>query len=161
VSAELRLEEFLPYRLNRLSEQASAGLARVYATRFRLTVPQWRILATLSECPGLSATAITARCNLDKVKVSRAVADLEARGLVVRRASADDARSSELRLTAGGARLFANIAPLALEWQQRLLEGLSAAERRGLERLLTRLEDRVAVLAGQDAAERAPESGEE
>lgn len=153
MDAAFQLGEFLPYRLNRLSEQASAELARVYSLRFQLSVPQWRILATLSESPGLGATAISRRCHLDKVKVSRAVVDLEARGLLLRRQRADDARASELRLTAKGARLFARIAPLAQSWQQQLLSGLSDLEQKQLQRLLARLEGRVAAMAGDGTAD--------
>jgi len=155
LDTEFQLAEFLPYRLSRLAEQVSASLAGVYASRYRLSVPQWRILATLSESPGLSATTITRRCNLDKVKVSRAVADLEGRGLLRRRPNATDGRASELHLTAKGRRLFSRLAPLALDWQNDLLAGLSAPECDSLQHLLGQLEDRAAALSERSAAPQA------
>ena len=45
----LALERFLPYRLNVLATLVSNALARVYAERFGLTIPQWRVLATLGQ----------------------------------------------------------------------------------------------------------------
>lgn len=134
-----RLDDFLPYRLNELAARVSRSLAQVYAERFELTIPQWRIVATLQAQPGLTARDVARRTGLDKVSTSRALAGLVERSLVLRRASARDARASELRLSARGARLFQRIAPLALAWEQDLLAPLGTAERRQLRRLLDKL----------------------
>lgn len=143
MSLTLTLEQFLPYRISRLAERVSRSLSQVYAQRFSITVPQWRVLATLAERPGLTASAVTGLTNLDKVKVSRAVTELHERGLIGRRASAADRRAAELTLTGKGTALFARIAPLASDWENRLLQALSAQERRELFRLLSRLEEHL------------------
>lgn len=137
---EFQLDRFLPYRFNRLGDRMSRSLAGVYAERFGLTVAQWRIVATLAEFPGLRASAVAERCDLDKVKVSRAVGDLEDRNLLIRKAAADDGRASELHLSAHGRALFQEIAPLALGWEEQLLADLDAAELHLLWGLLDRLE---------------------
>ena len=155
MTAGIALEQFLPYRISRLAERASRSLSQVYAERFAISVPQWRVLATLAESPGLRASAVTGLTNLDKVKVSRAVAELEERGLLARQRSAADGRAAELRLTARGRRLFARIAPLARAWEQRLLEGLSSAERAELFRLISRLEARLPAAGGGPAGVKA------
>ena len=151
----IALEQFLPYRISRLAERASRSLSQVYAERFGITVPQWRVLATLAESPGLTASAVTGLTNLDKVKVSRAVAELLARGLLLRQTSRADRRAAELRLSAAGQRLFGRIAPLARDWEQQLLLGLDAAEQAELFRLLQRLEDHLPPYEGW-REERAP-----
>jgi DNA-binding MarR family transcriptional regulator len=135
-----QLGEFLPFRLTRLAEHVSQSLANVYAERFELSVPQWRVLAILQETPGMSATAVAERCNLDKVKVSRAVSGLERRKLLIRRRDARDARSSELRLSAAGMQLFSEIAPLALHWEREFLNALEPRERQSLLVTLAQLE---------------------
>ena len=148
---EFMLERFFPYRISRLAERASRSLAQVYEQRFAISVPEWRVLATLAGQPGLTASAVTGLTNLDKVKVSRAVAELASRGLLLRQTSRADRRASELRLSAAGERLFARIAPLATSWETQLLETLSAAERRQLFALLNRLEERLpAVVTATD-----------
>ena len=152
MQGEFQLGAFMPYRINRLAEQMSQSLALVYAERFGISIAQWRILATLDESPGLSAKAVAAHANLDKVRVSRAVADLETRALLRRRANINDGRSSELYLTASGRRLFGRIAPLALQWEGEILGALSAAETRALGRLLDRLESRLQTLGGDHSA---------
>jgi DNA-binding MarR family transcriptional regulator len=140
----LQLEAFLPYRVSRLAERVSRSLSRVYADRFGISVPEWRVLATLAESPGLTASAVAARTNLDKVKISRTVGQLEARKLLLRRASASDRRAATLRLSASGKRLFESIVPLAREWEAQLLGGLGAAERRQLFQFISTLEAQLA-----------------
>ncbi|HEY0524553.1 MAG TPA: MarR family transcriptional regulator, partial [Stellaceae bacterium] len=43
----LELERFLPYRLSVVSNRISATIARLYARRFDLTIPEWRLMAVL------------------------------------------------------------------------------------------------------------------
>ena len=47
--APLKLEEFLPYRLNLVASLASQALSRVYAERYAIGVPEWRVLVTLGQ----------------------------------------------------------------------------------------------------------------
>ncbi|WP_439106676.1 MarR family winged helix-turn-helix transcriptional regulator [Congregibacter sp.] len=136
----LNLEGFLPYRFDRLAKHISASLAGVYRRRFSISVPQWRILALLHETPHLSGKDIAKQGNLDKVMVSRAVADLEQRGLLARYLSPEDGRVNELCLTRQGEQLFESIAPLALRWETDFLKVLSKGERRDLARILSKLE---------------------
>ena len=49
----LSLDRFLPYRLSVLANTVSAALAGAYASRFGLTIPQWRVIAVLARSPGL------------------------------------------------------------------------------------------------------------
>src|SRR3546814_16575394 len=42
---DLRLETFLPYRLNRAAAMSSRQFSHIYRHAFGLTVPEWRVLA--------------------------------------------------------------------------------------------------------------------
>jgi len=138
----LSLDRFVPYRLSVLANTVSAALSGAYARRFGLTVPEWRVIAVLARAPGLSAAEVAARTAMDKVAVSRAVASL-ARGGRVRRAQATrDRRRSVLTLTSRGRSVYRRIVPLALAYEQRLLEALSADEQDQFGKLLARLLDR-------------------
>ena len=163
MASQLVLERFFPYRISRLAERASRSLSQVYAERFGISVPEWRVLATLAERPGLTASAVTGLTNLDKVKVSRAVAELHERGLLLRQASRSDRRATDLRLSASGARLFTRIAPLAAQWEAELLNVLNDSERTQLFDLLTRLEKAlpaaVCALRSGDAPSPATRAG--
>src|SRR5258706_15569819 len=41
-AAPLKLEEFLPYRLNVVASLVSQALSRIYADRYGIGVPEWR-----------------------------------------------------------------------------------------------------------------------
>ncbi len=133
---ELKLEQFLPYRLSVLTNTVSTAIAAAYSRRFGLTIPEWRVLAVLAEHPGLSAAEITVRTAMDKVAVSRAVAALLARRAIMRSPSARDRRRSHLELTTQGNKVYAEVVPFARAYEQELLEPLTRAERVALDHLL-------------------------
>ena len=139
--AELDLEHFLPYRLSVLSNRVSSAIARVYSERFGLGVTEWRVMAVLGRYPDLSANEVAQRTAMDKVAVSRAVARLVEAGRLDREVHDDDRRRSVLRLSEAGYRIYDEVAPLALRFEHRLLEGVDAAEREMLFRLLDRLDE--------------------
>lgn len=140
------LDRFLPYRLSTLAESVSHALAAIYRDRFDLTRPEWRILATLALESGLSANEIGRRVSLDKMQVSRAVQALEKKGDVARRADPRDNRSRRLELTPQGRRLYARIAPLALERETVLLSVLSRVEQDALIDMMNRIGRQAAAL---------------
>jgi DNA-binding MarR family transcriptional regulator len=135
----LILDAFLPYRLSVLANRASAALARLYADRFGIGIPEWRAMAVLGMGEPLSAGRVAERTAMDKVQVSRALAALSAKGLVERATDAADRRRAVLRLSAAGAHVYGEIVPLARDYERRLLEGLTAEERRQLDRLMAGL----------------------
>ena len=100
--AALKLDEFLPYRLNVCSSLVTQALSRIYAERYKIGVPEWRVLVTLGEFGMMTAKAIGNHSHMHKTKVSRAVALLERRKLVARRANRADLREAFLSLTPAG-----------------------------------------------------------
>jgi DNA-binding MarR family transcriptional regulator len=122
-----------------LSNRISQDIARLYAQRFALGITEWRVLAVLGRRSGLSAREVAERTAMDKVAVSRAIASLQAAGRIERETHGDDRRRSMLRLSAAGEAIYAEVAPLALDYQRRLLDGLDPDERAALDRLLTRM----------------------
>ena len=140
-AATLDLEHFLPYRLSVLSNRVSGAIARVYSERFDLGVTEWRVMAVLGRYPELSAGEVAQRTAMDKVAVSRAVAGLVDAGRVERETHDDDRRRSVLRLSAAGRDIHDQVAPLALGFEKRLLDGMAPEERDVLFRLLDRLDE--------------------
>lgn len=138
-SAGFDLERFLPYRLNVLASRVSRDLARQYEQKFGISIPEWRVLAHLAQNRDVSVREIHERVDMDKSKVSRAAARLESLALIEKREHAGDRRLVDLRLTARGLALFAEIAPLALAFEADLFAALDAEERRVFERVMTKL----------------------
>ena len=149
--AELDLEHFLPYRLSVLSNRISSAIAREYSQRFALTVTEWRVMAVLGRYPGLSASKVAQRTAMDKVAVSRAVARLLESGRIEREFDDDDRRRSVLRLSEAGYTVYDEVAPLALDFERHVLDGMPADERDLLFRLLDRL-DELELRAEADTA---------
>jgi len=142
----LALDAFVPYRLSVLTNQVSSAIARRYADRFGLTIPEWRVMATLGETPGLSARDVAARTAMDKVQVSRAVSSLMAAKRVQRSYDAEDGRVTRLSLTRAGRAIYDEIVPLALHLEATFLSALTAEERETFDRLLTKLARQVRLL---------------
>ena len=144
---KLRLDDFLPFRLSVASNAVSRLIARAYETRFGLKVAEWRLIAVLAETEGLTQQAIVERTVMDKVTVSRAVQGLMERRLATREPNPRDARSHLVSLTKEGLALHAEVAPIALNTERKLLEGLTPDEVKELERLLIWVERKSDELA--------------
>ena len=139
--ASLSLDDFLPYRLSVAANAVSDVIASSYQSKFGLSIPQWRLMAVLGEGGPMTPQGLCARTVMDKVTVSRAAAALHERRLVEREPNASDGRSHRVGLTTAGQDLYAQIAPLALAHEARLLEGFSPFERATMQNLLRRLQD--------------------
>jgi DNA-binding MarR family transcriptional regulator len=138
----LSLENFLPYRLNRIADAVSRDFSKLYRERHGLTRPEWRVFATLGQYGMMTATAICAHSSMHKTKVSRAVAELEQRGWLVRKPDGGDRRIEHLALTKTGRRVYREMVPVAKEFEAKLLARLGKTEY-------------AAVLAGISALEAA------
>jgi DNA-binding MarR family transcriptional regulator len=153
--APLKLEEFLPYRLNVVASLVSQALSRVYSERYGIGVPEWRVLVTLGQYGVMTGKQIGAHSHMHKTKVSRAVAQLEKRKLLARRANRADLRESLLSLTAAGRVIYDDLAPSALEFARRLMDVVEPADRAGFDRALKRLSERSAALVAEAMAKAA------
>jgi DNA-binding MarR family transcriptional regulator len=146
-SDKLHLEHFVPYRLSVLTNIVSMSIADTYEREFGLTIPQWRVIAVLARYPDLSAIEVAERTAMDKVAVSRAVQGLLSARRLTRSYDAGDRRRSRLRLSSAGKSVYTRVAPLALSYEKKLLDALSPADRKALERLIGRLMERAKRLA--------------
>ena len=147
-SAAIHLETFLPYRLNVLATEVSQTLARAYGERFGITIPEWRIMATLGQFGSITAREIGLHSRMHKTTVSRAVSALEKRKLIERKPNRNDMREAFLAMTDAGKSIYFEIVPLARGFADSLCQGLEPQERVQLEALINRLQERVVQLAG-------------
>ena len=156
--AALKLEDFLPYQLNVVASLTSQALSRVYARRYRIGVPEWRVLVTLGQYGVMTGKAVGAHSHMHKTKVSRAVALLEKRRLLVRRANREDMREAFLSLTSTGRAMYEELAPHALDFARRLTEILTPQDREAFNRAVQQLTARSAELAAEVAQQGKDES---
>ena len=143
---ELILEDFLPYRLSITSHTVSTNIARVYEKRFGVSIPEWRVIAVLGRYPGLSAVEVADRTLMDKVAVSRAVTKLIKNGRIDREFADADRRRSILNLSEEGKKVHNEIAPLALEFEQQLVQNISEDDYEKFNSVLEQLLDKARLL---------------
>ena len=104
-----------------------------------LTPPQFDIVATLGNTPGMSFRELGEKTLITKGTLTGVVDRLEAKGLVRRRPSNDDARSTIVSLTARGEREFQRVFPVHTAQLKSVYAALSAAEQDALRALLVQL----------------------
>jgi DNA-binding MarR family transcriptional regulator len=145
-TALLKLEDFLPHKLNVLSSLVSQALTRVYGQRYGIGIPEWRVLVTLGEYGVMTGKSIGAHTHMHKTKVSRAVAQLEQRKFVSRRANRADLREAFLTLTSTGRAIYEEAAPIAVDFTNRLSEVVEPSDRAAFDRAVRQLTERSAKL---------------
>ncbi len=149
---ELRLDDFLPYRLSIASNTVSDVIATAYRALFGLNIAEWRLVAILAERDGLSQLDLGTATRMDKVTVSRASASLAERGLVRRSPNLGDKRSHLLSLTTEGHSLYQQVSPKALAFEDAILQDFKPAEVSQLKAMLERLQSAALHLADESQA---------
>jgi len=139
------LDHFLPYRLSVLAGKVSKGFSQCYGQSYDLSIPEWRVMAHLSQAEAVSVREIHERVDMDKSKVSRAAAKLEDAGIISKRAGSKDKRLIELSLTAKGKDMMTALAKLAHDYEQTLLAPLSPSERQEVDQAFSVLENRLSI----------------
>lgn len=133
------LSAFLPYRLAVLAERVSRRLSVDYERMHKLTMAEWRVLVHLMRCAEVSVREIHDCVNLDKPRVSRAVARLEQAGLVRKGQGETDGRLVAVSLTGKGRSVLADILPTAQAVEDHLISSLSDAEYESLCAIMEKL----------------------
>lgn len=155
------LDEFLPYQLAVLAERTSRAFSALYRERFGISIPEWRVVAHLSQAGTVSVREIHARVAMDKSKVSRAAARLEAAGYITKTADPKDGRLVALSLTEKGWAMVEEITPLARRFEAEFLARLGPradAFREALRLLLEEDGDKTGGEAPQAEAGARPPS---
>lgn len=101
-----------------------------------VTTVQFAVLQALADQAGMDQRTLAGVVSLDTSTIGGVIDRLEARGLLTRSHSDGDRRVRLLHLTPDGEALLASLTPSMLRTQQRLLEPLSAAQRRDFMRMM-------------------------
>ena len=145
-------ERSLPMALLRARE-ASMRAFRPILAEHDLTEQQWRVLRALAETPeGLEVGDIATATFLLGPSLSRILANLEARGLIVRTPVPHDARRARISPTEGAVDLVRRVAPRS-EDAYRHIESRFGADR--LAELIDLLDDLAATTTYEDPEEQA------
>ncbi|WP_044845536.1 MULTISPECIES: MarR family winged helix-turn-helix transcriptional regulator [unclassified Burkholderia] len=120
------------YKLHAIKKLTDRITSAAFEQALSLSLPEARILLNVGELGPVSVSDLAIATHLDRSRVSRACDALERRGLIVRSASAQDARSVELTLTDAGRPLYDRAIVIATDCNREILAVLSAQDRRKL-----------------------------
>ena len=135
------------FLLSQVGIHASQRFARRIA-EIDLQPPQFRVMNMVDAVEGRSQQAIAETIGAPPSRMVAIVDELEARRLIERRPHPGDRRAHALYLTAAGRRLLARGRKIALEHEEELMKGLSAADRRRLVALLQKVVDEQGIGSG-------------
>ncbi len=141
-------DQSLPMALLRAREAAMRRFRPLLAAH-DLTEQQWRVLRALTALPEpVEPTALADQTFLLAPSLSRILANLDARGLIVRSTAPHDQRRSLIELSDDGRRLVTTVAPRSEAAYNRIEEQFGAER---LQHLLVELRDlaRTAALDGE------------
>lgn len=131
---------FLPQALFRAQTAVKSQLATLCAT-YDITLNQWQIMTHLAQTNSVSVREIAALTDLDKPKISRAVAKLVAAQLITKSTPQDDKRLLSLELTSKGRALLETMTPDVATFENCLLDQIGPTNKKLLLNLLERLHD--------------------
>jgi MarR family transcriptional regulator, transcriptional regulator for hemolysin len=109
------------------------------------TRPGWLILLALKQQRHRTQQDLAGAVGIEGPTLTHHLDAMEKAGLIERSRDPDDRRIVRVELTDAGEKLFLQLAKAAMEFDQRLREGVSDRELDGVRRVLARLRDNVAA----------------
>lgn len=140
---DFNIEEWLVYRLWRISQEAGFKLEEFYGNKFGLTGFDWRLIAAVANYAPISAKGLAKVLDLSQVQMTRALTNLIDDGIISRRMDKADRRRIVLRLTKKGLDIYQQIAPKAQALEKDMLSDLSSTDRKQLMAAIERIEEKV------------------
>ena len=149
--ANLNVEDFLTFRVTRLSNALRANITKRYLAEFDLSLPEWRLLALVARFAPMRFSEVTSRSSMDKGQVSRTLRAMEKRGLVkMKTIRGRGGRPAEVlaapvmvSINAKGRTLYRTILPVARKRQAEMLLTLDPRDRYELYSIISKLFETV------------------
>ena len=160
--SNLNVEDFLTFRVTRLSNALRTHLTKRYLEEFGLSLPEWRLLALIARFAPMRFSEVTSRSSMDKGQVSRTLRVMAKKGLTsLKTLRQRGSRSAEalaapvmVSITTKGRSLYATILPVARRRQAEMLLTLNESDRRALYETLEKLYATIGQAAlGNDESE--------
>ncbi|HYR34201.1 MAG TPA: MarR family transcriptional regulator [Burkholderiales bacterium] len=134
------IRDLLSFKLHRVANLLSRGAELRYRREFRVSLWEWRTIAFLgrSDEP-MSLGQLAELANIDKGQMSRVVAGLTKRRIVLREAHPGDGRGVRLTLTRPGRKIYQGLIRAAAERDATFRDCLSEKENEVFDRALAKL----------------------
>ena len=123
------VEKAIGFWINRVYQSTRAEMYRLFAEQGEEVTPeQWMVLIRLWEKDAVSQSELSDATLRDAPTMSRILRGMEARGIVQRRRSAEDARVQTVHLTRRGRALKDKLVPVARALVARVVRGIDPAD---------------------------------
>lgn len=142
---KFKIQEWLIFRLWRISQEAGYELEAFYSSEFGLSPVEWHSIAAIANYGPLSAKELAALVDMNQVQMTRTLSRLLKQGLVSRRTDSSDRRRVVLSLNKKGEAVYAQISPIAQALEEKMLSIFNQQERKQLLTLLSRLEATIKI----------------
>jgi DNA-binding MarR family transcriptional regulator len=145
------IRELLSYRLHEVANLLSRGAELRYRREFGVSLWEWRTLALLGgAAEPLSLGELARAAGIHKSQMSRVVAGLARRKLVVRHANAKDARGVHLTLSASGRKLYSGLIDAAAQRDRAFRGCLTRDEKQAFDSALAKLAGQARAFIQQE-----------
>ncbi|HEY8096704.1 MAG TPA: MarR family transcriptional regulator [Methylobacter sp.] len=142
------------------THQAFLAYAASHVHTLDLTLPQYDIIITLGDTPGMTFKKLGEKTLITKGTLTGVIGRLEDKGLVQRVASETDGRSQIVRLTPTGEDVYERTFPEHLVFINRIFNDYSPEDVENLEAALRRLHETVTTLRSNEGGTPADETDE-
>lgn len=139
-----KLDRHIFYLFGQIYGRRDQQLAKSLRT-FRLSVPQWRVMAALVDLGACTINRLSDLTVVDRTTLSRTLDRMERNGLVARKRVEADKRSYEIRLTASGRAMLRRIWPVMAYHNARAIAGIAPRELAQLRAVIEKMIANVAV----------------
>ena len=141
------IRDLLSYKLHRVANLLSRGAELRYRREFGVSLWEWRTIALLgrSDEP-MSLVQLAKEATIDKGQMSRVVAGLAKRRIVLREAHPGDGRGVQLGLSKAGRRIYQALIRAAAERDHMVRNCLSDKEAKVLEHALSKIASEAGAL---------------
>jgi DNA-binding MarR family transcriptional regulator len=136
---ELKLDDFLPYLVNRVGAALVAQFSRQALAGHSLSIDMWRVLARLADSGGQRQIDLADATSIEASTVSRIVTRLVRRGLVDRSRSKTSSREVIVALSPQGKTLVRKLIPIAGRLERQAVAEIASKDIAGLKNALRRV----------------------
>jgi DNA-binding MarR family transcriptional regulator len=134
------IRDLLSFKLHRVANLLSRGAELRYRREFGVSLWEWRTIAFLGRSDqAMSLGQLAEAASIDKGQMSRVVAGLTRRRMVLREVHPGDGRGVRLTLTKSGRRVYDGLIRAAAERDAAFRNCLSDREHEVFDRALTKL----------------------
>jgi len=147
------IRDLLSFKLHRVANLLSRGAELRYRREFGVSLWEWRTIALLGAAEErMSLGSLAQAAGIDKGQMSRVVAGLTKRRIVLREAHPGDGRGIHLTLSKSGRRIYDGLIRAAAERDGHFRSCLSQSETRVFDRALDKIAGEARALIQMEKA---------